>query len=94
MKRLRAPEQGESGASSPTPGAVAGPLTSNSGPAPPFSTPGTASTSTEQASAKEQVPDTDTGVTQAPAAEATQDGEAGERHNGETSAQTLGDKTA
>ena len=88
MKRLRAPEQGESGASSPTPGAVAGPLASNSGPAPPISTP------TEQASAKEQVPDTDTGVVQAPATEATRDEEAGERRNGQTSAQTLGDKTA
>ncbi|CAL8381633.1 unnamed protein product [Boreogadus saida] len=95
MKRLRAPEQGESGASSPTPGAVAGPLTSNSGPAPPTSAPGTASSSTEQASAKEQVPDTDTGVIQAPAVAAARDEEeAGERRNGQTPAQTLGDKTA
>uniref|UniRef100_A0A8C5AS87 CaM kinase-like vesicle-associated a n=1 Tax=Gadus morhua TaxID=8049 RepID=A0A8C5AS87_GADMO len=95
MKRLRAPEQGESGASSPTPGAAAGPLTSNSGPAPPTSAPGTASSSTEQASAKEQVPDTDTGVIQAPTVTAARDEEeAGERRNGQTPAQTLGDKTA
>ncbi|KAJ3601890.1 hypothetical protein NHX12_029652 [Muraenolepis orangiensis] len=52
MKRLRAPEQGDSAASSPTTGAAAGSLTSNSSPAPPISTPGTASTSMD-ASTKE-----------------------------------------
>ncbi|CAL8338203.1 unnamed protein product [Merluccius merluccius] len=95
MKRLRAPEQSDSGASSPTTGAAAESLTSNSSPAPPISTPGTASTSME-ASAKEQVPDTDTGIVQAPAGPgaAQRDAEAREGCNGQTSAKTLGDETA
>lgn len=92
MKRLRAPGQSDSGASSPTTGATAGSLTSNSIAAPPISTPGTASTRVD-ASTKEQAPDTDTGVVQAPGA-AQREAEARERCNGQTSAQTQGDKTA
>jgi len=95
MKRLRAPGQSDSGASSPTTGATAGSLTSNSSAAPPISTPGTASTRVD-ASTKEQAPDTDTGVVQAPGGPgaAQRETEARERCNGQTSAQTQGDKTA